>query len=611
MSAYAALQDGDKFFDDDDEIVIKYNDSSEDEDIVLNKPSSIPLPSRDLEFTLTEDNVITNPDHIIVGLKVGESLKIIGQFKIQIQRGAVKFNSAHYYHAPQEFTIVQHNLSSAIVISSTQVVSREGIKDLCTQDNEHLFTSDYKSVVKISNLKTGLENISKYPPFKNAFTLDDNNEVLDLSEYSFDILALCRDGLKYDGYIVEEVDKIIQGLETPSSFITVGNKNSGKSTISKLLINKLVSNSPVTVLDLDPGQSEYSKPYCISITNHFEPLFGFNYNTHAYDRHYYYGFTNPQSNPEIYKSIIQSLVNYYNKFLKQRGHHLVINSAGWVKGYGKQLLIELTQMLCPDYLFVLTPNGEFNEDMTSKLIFNNTRTWKGLYIQSKYSAAGIRNFSKLAFFHRQDKLKYNLEQHLLEMSPLKVSYQSDVEEILGVNVVSILNYDEGLNFDIEDLNLMIDSSIVGLYLIDSEYYTINKPSIVFTKGQMPYLNASNYNEFMEYESDHIRFFTVGIVHSINTLEKYINLYLPPSDNLDELKDLMTKGYKLMLIKGESDIPSSEILMPELLQLYKRKYKKNFKKKDMIPKYPYVSYHHGINGVWRIRRNVMRRNQQNM
>lgn len=607
MSAYAALQDGDIFSD--DEIVIKYNDSSEDEEVVSSVLTAAPpKPSR---FTLTEDNIITNADHIVVGLKVNESVKIIGQFKIQIQRGAVLFNGAHYYHAPQEFTIIQHNLTSAPVISSTQVVSRKDIKDIKTQDNDHLFSSDYKSVVKIASVTTGLEDIYKYPPFKNVFTLEDHIEGLDMSKYSFDILAALGDGIRFDKATLQDMDDIIANLELPSSFITIGNKNSGKSTISRLLINKLVVNSPVTVLDLDPGQSEYSKPYCISITNHFEPLFGFNYNTHSYDRHYYYGFTNPQSNPESYKSIIQSLISYYNKTLKQRGHHLVINSAGWVKGYGKQLLIELTQLLRPNYLFMLTPDGFDGDNIQSGLLFDQLRIWKGLFIQSKYSASAIRNFSKLAFFHRKDKLEFNLKHHLLEVSPLKVSYQTKDEEMMGINLVSILNYDVGLNFDIEDLNLMLDSSIVGLYIVDSEYYIINKEQFNFTEGQLPYLNASNYNEFMEYESDHIKFFTVGIIHSINTLEKYINLYLPQSENISGLKNLLEKGDKLMLVKGESDIPASEVLMSDLLQQYKRKYKKNFRKKELVPKYPYVSYNQGINGVWRIRRNVMRRNQQNL
>lgn len=600
MSAYAAVKEGSIF--QDEEIVIKYEESDEEEQI--NLTPNIPLIKS--TFTVSYENLISNPSHVTIGLKNNESIAISGQFKFIVERGAVLVNNIHYYHAPQKFTIIQPNTHTPPSIASTQIINTDEVKDIRTDDNDHLFSSDYKSVVRFESMSTGLEDIGGYyPPFKNLFSGDSRLQLSD--NYSFDIIPNGSEGLNFPKNMVEEINDMLSNLQDPTNFITIGSKNSGKSTISKLILNQLVDHSPVSVLDLDPGQSEYSKPYCLSLTNHFEPIHGFNYHESVDDIHCFYGFTNPQGNPTLYMNIISLLISSYEKHLKHRGHHLIINTPGWVKGYGKELLVQITEKIKPDNLIWLAANFD-NDDTLQGLTFGNLKQWKGFFIQSRYSPAEVRNFSKLAYFHKTDFLKYNFTNHLLEMLPLRLSYQTDSNNgFLGVNAVLILNHDSGLDFDHEDLITMLEASIVGFYLIENEHYFANY-HLIETPGSIPYLNSSKFNELIEYNTNKVQFKGCGFIHSINIIENYFNLYLPPSEDLNSMKKLMTDGYKLLIVKSESDIPKTEILMRPLIEDFKKRYKRNFKNNESLPFYPFVSYNNKINGVWKIRRNISRRGQ---
>lgn len=593
MSAYAALQEG-GIFTDDGPILYSRNSSDEEEEV---PEPPVPVKKTRNTFHMNKENVIYDETYVILGLKVDESITLSGQFELIIERGAILINGVSYYHAPQKFKIIQPALSSFPVISSTQVINTDEVRDIKTDKNDHLFTSDYKSVVRLNSLTTGLENIGKYHlPFKNLFKHDEESS---FSDYSFDISFQNLEAIQYDKQLVKSIDGIVDIIE-PSSFITIGNKNSGKSTVLKLLINKLVEGSPVSVLDLDPGQSEYSKPYCLSITNHYEPIYGYNYHVDEDDLNYFYGFTTPQNNPDSYFTIIEHLYTYYMNNLKPRGFHLVINTPGWVKGYGKELLIRITKLINPDNLILLSSN---NNDLLEGLTFKNLVVGKGYFNQSKYSPSEIRNFNKLVYFHKKGD-QFLFEHHLLENSPLRISYQTNIDDtsFIGVNAVSVLNYDDNLN----DLPVMLDCSIVGYYLVDNEHFQTNKS--LLQSDSMVYITPHDLEKFMEYNTN-VVFGGICMIHSINTVNKHFNIYFPYNEEVSKIQKSLEQGYKLLIVKGESDIPTSEILMPKLLENFQQKYKKAHKNNQQLPSLPYVSYNNKINGVWKVRRNIMRRGQQ--
>lgn len=78
--------------------------------------------------------------------------------------------------------------------------------------------------------------------------------------------------------ISSEWNSLLDRISSTSRVLLCGGKSVGKSTLLRFLINKLISQySEVVVIDLDPGQSEFTIPGCVAITHVRGPLLGPNY----------------------------------------------------------------------------------------------------------------------------------------------------------------------------------------------------------------------------------------------------------------------------------------------------------------------------------------------
>lgn len=71
---------------------------------------------------------------------------------------------------------------------------------------------------------------------------------------------------------------LIQYVKTDSRILISGGKSVGKSTLLRYMINKLLRRyKKILVVDLDPGQAEFTVPGCVSSTFVTTPLLGPNY----------------------------------------------------------------------------------------------------------------------------------------------------------------------------------------------------------------------------------------------------------------------------------------------------------------------------------------------
>ncbi|RZC34244.1 MobB domain containing protein [Asbolus verrucosus] len=73
-------------------------------------------------------------------------------------------------------------------------------------------------------------------------------------------------------------DRIISGINKSTKMMICGGKGVGKTTFLRYAINQLLMKfKEIRIIDLDPGQSEFTIPGCISIIRINEPVFGVNY----------------------------------------------------------------------------------------------------------------------------------------------------------------------------------------------------------------------------------------------------------------------------------------------------------------------------------------------
>uniref|UniRef100_A0A8C4XSG6 Polynucleotide 5'-hydroxyl-kinase NOL9 n=1 Tax=Falco tinnunculus TaxID=100819 RepID=A0A8C4XSG6_FALTI len=129
--------------------------------------------------------------------------------------------------------------------------------------------------------------------------------------------------------------------------LVCGPKNTGKSTFNRYLINLLLNRLPsIEYMECDIGQTEFTPPGCVSLSNVTEPILGPPF-THQQMpcKMVYYGQTSCEQDTERYLDVVKYVFSSYKKEVP-----LVINTMGWVKGEGLLLLIDIIRLLSPSHI---------------------------------------------------------------------------------------------------------------------------------------------------------------------------------------------------------------------------------------------------------------------
>ncbi|GAA5984351.1 hypothetical protein JCM10908_003309 [Rhodotorula pacifica] len=163
-----------------------------------------------------------------------------------------------------------------------------------------------------------------------------------------------------------------------------GPKRVGKSTFAKLLLNELLDRyEAVAYLDTDLGQAEFTAPGLVSLTVVRRPILGpsFTHLNGAFISHFI-GSTSPASDPTDYLAACEALVSTYKLEVEFSGSDdvskvvgpgrrrrdgaagqrsapskcrervpLVVNTSGWNKGLGAEILAQLEDLVKPTHVF--------------------------------------------------------------------------------------------------------------------------------------------------------------------------------------------------------------------------------------------------------------------
>ena len=133
----------------------------------------------------------------------------------------------------------------------------------------------------------------------------------------------------------------------PPTVLLCGAKNVGKSTLARYVVNRFLSlneeSTHCAYLDTDIGQTEFTPPGFVSLVllHTTEPMLG---PALPFWRKpvlsYYLGDVSPRDMPNMYTAAIFKLIEYYQNTLSPSHHRLplVVNTQGWVKGMGLELL---------------------------------------------------------------------------------------------------------------------------------------------------------------------------------------------------------------------------------------------------------------------------------
>ncbi|XP_050674559.1 polynucleotide 5'-hydroxyl-kinase NOL9 [Leptidea sinapis] len=160
-------------------------------------------------------------------------------------------------------------------------------------------------------------------------------------------------------------------LNTPKRGIVCGGKGSGKSTFLRYCVNRLLHNGPVLVIDLDPGQSEFTVAGNVSATIVREPIFGPSF-THLKtpDMMLNIGVISTMDNTKCYVNAVQQLISYCKDNEHYKTMPWIVNTMGMTNALGLKFMTMIIHLIRPHYLLQYNCNN-MKKNYSTKLYARN------------------------------------------------------------------------------------------------------------------------------------------------------------------------------------------------------------------------------------------------
>ncbi|KAJ3317696.1 Polynucleotide 5'-hydroxyl-kinase nol9 [Blyttiomyces sp. JEL0837] len=409
------------------------------------------------DFAPTSNNLAIDDEHMAVGLLAGQAFGFQGVALIACLVGSASvwgftFSADHTNPEPgrsakaaRENANLHFHLcfspkssSFAVVKSVSEQTDQSGNNHVhastCRCDSKEAMTpalkaltsrlvGSFDTVLIIKSVaKCGVLSIQVWaPPFRDLFTKDigtvsDDSPSLHLHAFH-PIFGLGPDSgtLSIPRPWSEKFQAVssvaISAVRERMRFCIVGNKGVGKSTFARHLVNTLLTTyNEIAYLDCDLGQPELTASGVVSLNIIQKPLLGppFTHISHP-RRSCFLGTTSAKTNPDYFLDCIFELYMYYKDHMTCP---LVINTNGWVKGMGLDLLLHLIRTIRPDQVICLgsgdksvygdvTMGLNTNEEPVSDMQITDLPGFDESFVRpSKINSADLRTLSMVSYFSK-------------------------------------------------------------------------------------------------------------------------------------------------------------------------------------------------------------------
>ncbi|KAI9707278.1 MAG: Polynucleotide 5'-hydroxyl-kinase grc3 [Candelina mexicana] len=453
-------------------------------------------------FTPSAKNVLRNvKSGVVVKLKPGETLASLGQYDFRVRKGVVTLMGATLRKSPTLYRVYApstHSIPVVRCVGTSQIVSHE-------------------AEIEFGHCDTGLHSLGKLSPLFGRIWSEgywEPHRVSLLTGVEKRSFMLMCDSKKDPSTRPLEVLEIptewhtsIQALcdnlgRRPPKILVCGPKSSGKSTFVRQCCNHILTMDPtrnsapdgkgllqndgVALMDLDPGQPEYSAPGQLSLIHLRTPTFGPPYthpilpstNDNRLVRAHNIAAISPKDDPRHYTACALDLLTHYQELhLKHPSCTLVINCSGWIFGPGLEVTIELIQKLAVTDTVYMSREGLLEivdslKEATQGIAFHMLPSQPSQCVSR--TSAESRSMQALSYFHCSSSRSSNLSwcsTPISSMRPWKVRYTGQRPGIHGIMV-----YGERQPPDL--LSTIMDGSLVAIVVIDknSDIFGCDEPS---------------------------------------------------------------------------------------------------------------------------------------
>lgn len=292
---------------------------------------------------------------------------------------------------------------------------------------------------------------------------------------------------------------------------------------------------------------------------------------------------------------------------------LVINTQGWIKGLGADLLLKIKQAAEPTHSYFLeleTEESSYPQDgnggQGERGMIRRLESAPSSPLDSKWSAADLRTLAFISYFHsvfpftplhqivsistNLFPIKWDFTRALKFRTPWNVDW-SDHEMVRSVILSS------GEEVEKDQILYALNTSLVAL-LHDFTPPPPISPSSLNSSQAFPYEpTGATPNPFTS------RCISLALIRSISPLDKSLHLIFPFSPQLLE-------SQAVTIVKGSLEIPLGLILNFNLTKLSKGGERSGEGEGEREEESPYLCAEIGDTGGGRkkVRRNLMRRGQ---
>lgn len=404
---------------------------------------------------------------------------------------------------------------------------------------------------------------------------------------------------------IRPIQHILTSESPPTLTVCLGGKNSGKTTFNEMMLETALQlqQRDVTFIDLDPGQQMFGFPGCVSVMK------GMNVRNVGV-----YGDTLAPVDTERLESYVLGsfdCMEYYTKYedlgiklldeVDGLQSDVIVNMPGWLTGLGIQFIEKvvnkvlekdefdvkivflgdkesfLKQNIAIDVDYFI-PNNYAKYYMPG---FKNSTMNTGVdFVQMNWTSGDLREYRLLRSLH-----DYNNNMSILNQQPVAVSMGTEWLNIRSINITQYLDY---IPLKKEEMTCYrtLPGSIIAISFFDFD--------------ESDDTEVENKSLFKKYTPTNEKMFCLGVVHSIDLQNSYMNLIIP-SRYLAYIDTINPLEYKYCKIDTLSvGLPKYEFLPIEEDVI------KNFK--GQIP-YTTDRALKKNEHTWKVRKNIQRRGQQ--
>ncbi|XP_050323205.1 polynucleotide 5'-hydroxyl-kinase NOL9 [Bactrocera neohumeralis] len=396
--------------------------------------------------------------------------------------------------------------------------------------------SDALLLLKRNNRRKKLKNIFKKYMNENVFP--NMNSILPdrplyASEYSLDCVLniVTERSLR----IPREWRELY--FTKRSKVLLSGGKSVGKSTLLRYLLNRHLERSErVLVIDLDIGQAELFTPQTVSCTVLTQPLLGPGFFlNHQPTRAYAVGHSNIILCAQAYMRAVKQLIEYCHSNTEFAEMPWLINTMGYNKGFGLEVMHLITQLIRPTDVVQLQSNREINNFDILLHSHALARLDRTIYTQDEFKE------------EKSDSSKLEYRLHVLSSAVLQESrYQREWE--MGAKDLRYATFLSRLSEVLQgSAEWLTDCVPFGVFI--DKLHLVNLVSNKSTNEELLHAFEANLVYLCRKEEENsgpLECFGIGIVRAID-LKK---LYLLPAMSYDKLSTVNC------LALGEMPLPTS-------------------------------------------------------